>query len=102
MGVPEWEWRKESPEVNATLEALDVWGAYAIGEQVRLLVLQSVDDEGEGESCAVAWTDLAVFHLQRDGISGYEVLGDYGSLDEAKAAVEVDRIQLIEMIRESE
>ena len=46
MKVVEWEWRKESPDVYATLEALDVWGAYAIGEQVRLLVLQSVDDEG--------------------------------------------------------
>jgi len=36
------------------------------------------------------------------GILGYAVLGDYGSLDEAQAVVEVDRIQLIEMIRESE
>lgn len=50
----------------------------------------------------MAWTDHAVFNSQRDEILGYAVLGDYGSLDEAQAVVEVDRIQLIEMIRESE
>jgi len=99
VSVVEWEWRKEDPDVYADLDALDAWGVYALGEQVRVIVLRSPDDPDGNEYDGAMWSDYAVLQSSRDGFNGYEALGDYATLDEAKIAVESDRKQLIQLVK---
>jgi hypothetical protein len=99
VSVVEWEWRKEDPDAYANLDALDAWGVYALGEQVRLLILRNPDDPDDKAYDGAMWSDYAALQSSRDGFTGYEALGDYATLDEAKTAVELDRKQPIHLVK---
>lgn len=116
----EWEWHQEDPTVYGMPEALEVHTAFVFGDPVRTVILMNVgrtpgaepDDvlagrlgvENPFESGinedGTTWTDFRVHIEERDGLSGLEMLSEFKTLTEAKAAVEADRDSLVKRAKE--
>lgn len=96
-------------------EALEVHTAFIFGEPVRSVILMNVGWAPGSEPNDVhadrlgvenpfesginddgtTWTDFRVHTEERDGLSGLELLSEFKTLAEAKAAVEDDRDSLV-------
>lgn len=119
--VIEWEWRREDAAAYAWDEAIDVYGAYALGEIVRLLTQQRSDsdvddpDDALAEQLGVAnpfpvetaedgtvWNHYRAHCEERDGINGFEFIESFPTLEEGMKAINSERDALIAMIRESQ
>lgn len=119
--APEWEWRREDPSAYAWDEALEVHGAYALGELVRVLIKQKQDaDAAEPDdvladrlgvanpftaptaSDGTVWNHHAAYSRHREGIDGFEFIESFPTLQQGQAAIEGERAALIKMIRDSQ
>ena len=111
----EWEWQQEDPSVWGMPEALEVHTAFVFGDPVRTVILINVGRAPGSEPDDVlagrlgvenpfesginddgnTWTDFRVHTEERDGLPGLEMLSEFKTLAEAKAAVEADRDALV-------
>jgi hypothetical protein len=117
----EWEWRREDPAEYAWDEALDVYGAYALGELVRVVIKQKADpdavepDDVIAERLGVAnpfvehsavdgtvWNHHVVYSRHREGMDGFEFIETFTTLTEGQVAIDGDREALVAMIRDDQ
>lgn len=118
--APEWEWRREDPAEYAWDEALEVHGAYALGELVRVLIMQEQDSDAvepddvladrlgvanpftaSTASDGTVWNHHVAYSRHREGMDGFEFIEPFPTLEEGQAAITGDREALIAMIRDS-
>ncbi len=99
MSVVEWEWRPEKPEEHecAFETPTEVWGAYALGVLVAIVALITPSAEDAKDSIGPLWWH---YRVPEPGLPGYEQIEGYETLDDAKAAVEENRDEFIEMTRQ--
>lgn len=98
MQASEWEWRRLEPEEHEILRSSDIHGVYALGQLWAVIALLQPDDEGDSGQGRV-WMYYTAPDPE-DAWNGYEPIEGFATLEEAKEAVDADREQVLQQLRD--
>ena len=97
----EWEWRQLSAETIEAHEGIDGYGAYALGEEVAVVICHQRNDDHEFDpESKPTWEICHTLTQHREGISGYESIDLRDSLEEAQHYINEDKDKMIQMVRD--
>lgn len=100
----QWSWEQVDAQDYSGIDAVEAWVALVDQERVMLVARseapESADADELAEHQANPWVVYNILTQESDGFAGLEAIDGYATLDEAKAAVDSGRHELIAAVLE--